>query len=193
MGLSIAAPVGPIGILCIRRTLANGMMSGLVSGLGAATADALYGSIAASGLTVIALALSEYQQSIRLAGGLFLLYLAYVTWTSRPSAEATARVAGDLLGCYLSTLFLTLANPMTVMSFAAVFAGLGLGSAGDFLTSGLLVGGVFCGSVLWWLLLAGFTCRLRSRFDSRSMLVVNRLSALLIFGFAVISLLSGSY
>lgn len=126
VGASIAAPVGPIGVLCIRRTLVGGRASGFASGLGAATADAAYGAIAALGLTSIAAFLVDHQSWLRLVGGAFLLLLGYRSFMQKP----VARGAGDLeLGwwsAYTSTLVLTIMNPMTILSFAAVFAGLGL-------------------------------------------------------------------
>ena len=143
IGFSIAAPVGPIGVLCIRRTLAEGRVSGLLSGLGAATADAVYGVIAAFGLTYVSNVLVGYQTWIRLVGGLFLCYLGIKTYLSRP-AEGPACAEGEgLLGVYVSTFLLTLTNPMTILAFTAVFAGLGIGSAtGDYGSAALLVLGV---------------------------------------------------
>src|SRR5512147_1604480 len=117
VGFSIAAPVGPIGVLCIRRTLANGRISGLVTGLGAATADGMYGCVAGFGLTFISGILIDQQMWLRLFGGLFLCYLGVKTLLSRP-AEQEAKAAGTgLLGSYASTFLLTLTNPMTIISF----------------------------------------------------------------------------
>ena len=128
IGFSIAAPVGPIGVLCIGRTLTQGRISGLISGLGAATADALYGSIAAFGLTFISTMLINQQGWIRLIGGIFLCFLGIKISLSSPARQA-ARVKGhSLVSSYASTFFLTLTNPMTILSFAAIFAGLGVGS-----------------------------------------------------------------
>lgn len=170
IGFSIAAPVGPIGVLCIRRTLAEGRVSGLLSGLGAATADGMYGVIAAFGLTYISNILIGYQSSIRLVGGLFLCYLGLKICFSRP-AEAPALAGGDgLLGAYVSTLVLTLTNPMTILSFTAVFAGLGLGTAtGDYGSAALLVLGVFSGSAAWWLILSGGVSLFRSKFTPQTL------------------------
>lgn len=184
LGFSIAAPVGPIGVLCIRRTLANGMGSGVFSGLGAATADALYGSIAALGLSVIANFLLDYQFPLRLVGGLFLLYLGYTTYQSIPSTTAAAANSEGLTSAYVSTLLLTITNPMTILSFAAVFAGLGIVSAeGDFLSPFLLILGVFVGSMLWWLILSGTVNLLRQKFDPQRLKWINQLSGFIIAGF----------
>jgi threonine/homoserine/homoserine lactone efflux protein len=191
IGFSIAAPVGPIGVLCIRRTLAEGRLAGLVSGLGAASADALYGVVAGFGLTIISGFLLEQQAVIRLVGGLFLCTLGVRTLLSAPALQA-AQVGGKgLWGAYLSTLFLTLTNPMTILSFAAIFAGLGLGAtAGDYAQAATLVLGVFCGSALWWLLLSGGVSLLRARFNPYALRWVNRISGLVILVFGVAALIS---
>ena len=139
IGFSIAAPVGPIGVLCIRRTLAEGWPSGLVSGLGAASADAIYGSIAGFGLAFISNFLVSQQFWLRLVGGIFLCYLGTRTLLSRPAEQAPVGKNGGLLAAYGSTLFLTLTNPMTIISFVAIFAGLGLAAArGNYGSAGSL-------------------------------------------------------
>ncbi|SEI97529.1 Threonine/homoserine/homoserine lactone efflux protein [Propionispira arboris] len=188
LGFSIAAPVGPIGVLCIRRTLSNGLLNGFISGLGTATADALYGCIAAFGLTVISTFLINSQFYLHLTGGLFLLYLGYKTFQSVP-AEIAAKANGKgLFGSYTSAFFLTLTNPLTIMSFAAVFAGLGIGTAGGEFASGLLVLGVFIGSMLWWLFLSGTVNLLRTRFDKKRLHWVNQISGVVITAFGILSL-----
>ena len=149
IGFAIAAPVGPIGVLCIRRTLAEGRTTGFVSGLGAATADAMYGATAAFGLTLITDFLLGGASWLRLVGGVFLLYLGIKTFLARPAEKAAETRGGGLLRAYSSTLFLTLTNPTTILSFVAVFAGLRLvGGAGGF-TAAVLVLGVFLGSAAW--------------------------------------------
>lgn len=193
IGFSIAAPVGPIGLLCIRRTLADGRAAGLVSGLGAATADALYGAVAGFGLTFISGALISQQGWLRLAGGLFLLYLGIRTFVARPAQQA-AEVRGgtSLAGAYATTLALTLTNPATILSFVGIFAGLGLASdaRGDYGSAALLVLGVFAGSALWWLLLSGGVSLLRSRVDTRAMAWINRASGTIIAAFGVLALVA---
>src|SRR3970040_603046 len=129
IGFSIAAPVGPIGVLCIRRTLTEGRIAGFVSGLGAATADAFYGAIAGFGLTFISSFLIDQQFWLRLAGGFFLLYLGVKTFRSSPPDNAALQDRSGIFGAYASTLVLTLTNPMTILSFAIIFAGLGLATA----------------------------------------------------------------
>ena len=190
VGFSIAAPVGPIGVLCIRRTLADGRAAGLVSGLGAATADAIYGSIAGFGLTFVSGFLLSQTGWLRLVGGAFLLYLGIRTLLSRPAERPAAASGTGLARAYASTFLLTLTNPATILSFVAVFAGLGLASAGgDYAAATLLVLGVFSGSALWWLLLSGGVSLFRARFDARAMRWVNRLSGVVIATFGLAALL----
>jgi len=191
IGFSIAAPVGPIGVLCIRRTLTEGRASGLVSGLGAATADAVYGSIAGFGLTLISGFLVDQQTWLRLIGGAFLCSLGIRTLLATPAEGAVAIKGNGLVGAYASTLFLTLTNPLTILSFAAIFAGLGLAStSGNYISAATLVLGVFVGSAAWWLLLSGGVSLLRSRFDARAMRWVNRISGGIITIFGALALLS---
>ncbi len=194
LGFSIAAPVGPIGVLCIRRTLGDGRASGFVSGLGAATADALYGSIAAFGMTVLSNLLVSQQIWLRLMGGAFLCYLGVKTFLSRPAARPAEVRGKGLVGAYGSTLFLTLTNPLTILSFAAIFAGLGLAAgAGNALSAVGLVAGVFTGSAAWWFILSGGVSLFRSRLDLRGLNWINRISGAIISGFGVMALLSMAF
>lgn len=155
LGFSVAAPVGPIGILCIRRTLEYGRLSGFVSGLGAAFADMIYAIIAAFGLTYISNVLTDWQDWLQLAGGLFLLYLGWKTFFAKPRSNLNEPIHKSLLNDFLSIFFLTVTNPMTIFAFLGVFAALGLTTAnGNYLHALLLVLGVFLGSATWWLLLS---------------------------------------
>jgi threonine/homoserine/homoserine lactone efflux protein len=190
IGFSIAAPVGPIGILCIRRTWAEGRLPGLISGLGAASADALYGCIAGFGLTFISSFLINQQGWFRLVGGVFLLYLGIRTFLARPPGEPSSTERTGLAGAYASTFFLTLTNPMTILAFAAIFAGLGVAREGkDYVSAVILVMGVFLGSTLWWVILSSGVGLFRKRFDLQALRWVNRISGILITGFGLISLL----
>jgi len=190
IGLAIAAPVGPIGVLCIRRTLRDGRLAGFVSGLGAATADGLYGAIAAFGLTAVSDVLVRNQTPLRLVGGLFLLGLGgriLLTAARRPQ-EAGVKAKGLLAG-YATTFGLTVTNPLTILSFAAVFTGLGLiprRTAG----AGILVLGVFLGSALWWLFLSAATGFLRRKAIDRAMTWINRISGTVIIAFGALALAS---
>src|SRR6185295_16454206 len=189
IGFSIAAPVGPIGVLCIRRTLTEGRASGFASGLGAAVADALYGAVAAYGLTAISHALEQQQFWLRLAGGVFLCWLGVKTWLSQPAAEPTAVRSGRVGGAFASTLFLTLTNPMTIISFGIVFAGLGLGGpTRDYFAATAMVLGVFLGSALWWLLLSAGVGAFRERLGPPHLRWVNRLSGLIMVAFGLFTL-----
>ena len=195
IGVAIAAPVGPIGLLCIQRTLNNGRVSGLVSGLGAATADAIYGFIAAFGLTLISAFLLKQQTWLVGIGGLYLCYLGVqMMRTSTVKAGAEAVVAGEtrglgVLSAYTSTLALTLTNPVTILSFLAIYAGLGLAAgAGDYVAASLLVVGVFTGSALWWLTLSGVVDRLRHQVDARAMHWINVGAGVVVTGFGLYAL-----
>jgi threonine/homoserine/homoserine lactone efflux protein len=191
IGFSIAAPVGPIGVLCIRRTLADGRLNGLVSGLGAATADAFYGSVAGFGLAFISGFLIGQRLWLHLIGGVFLCYLGARTFLARPAEKPAAATGKGLAGAYGSTLFLTLTNPTTIFSFAAIFAGLGVASTnGNYLLAALLVLGVFLGSALWWLILSSGVSLFRSRFGPRQMRWVNRISGIVMLAFGVLALVS---
>lgn len=191
IGFSIAAPVGPIGVLCIRRTLSDGRVAGLVSGLGAATADALYGCIAGLGLTFVSDLLIGQKLWLQLLGGAFLIYLGIRTLLSRPVGQATSVKSADLVGAYSSTFLLTLTNPVTILFFVGVMAGLGVGSAGsDYAHAAVLVLGVFVGSALWWLTLSSGVSLLRNRFDALAITWVNRISGMIITVFGLAALLS---
>jgi len=196
IGFSIAAPVGPIGILCIRRTLAEGRLAGFVSGLGAATADAVYGSIAAFGLTLVTSFLVEQRFWLRAVGGVFLFYLGVKTFLSKPQPASELNQAGEarqnLFGNYASTFVLTLTNPLTILSFAGIFAGLGLGSYinGNYLAAVTLVLGVFIGSATWWFILSGITSLFQKKLSLQLLLWVNRISGTIIILFGMLALIS---
>jgi threonine/homoserine/homoserine lactone efflux protein len=190
IGISIAAPVGPIGVLCVRRTLAQGMLVGIITGLGAASADTLYALVAASGLVLVAGFLVSNQLWIRLAGGIFLCYLGFRTGLSAPAEHAAKSGGSGLAGAYSTTFFLTITNPITIIAFVGIFAGLGLAEANrNFLSISSMVIGVFVGSMLWWLFLSGIISRYRSRFREREMLWVNRVSGIVILVFGIVAII----
>jgi threonine/homoserine/homoserine lactone efflux protein len=189
IGFSIAAPVGPIGVLCIRRTLTEGRLAGFLSGMGAASADMLYGAIAAFGLTVVQDLLLGQAVWLRLVGGIFLLYLGVRTFLSKPAERAAQTSRGGLLGAYVSTFFLTVTNPLTILSFLAIFAGLRLGETnGDYLSASFMVLGVFLGSAAWWLALSTGVSFLREKFTLALLVWVNRLAGAIIFVFGLMAL-----
>ena len=187
LGFCIAAPVGPIGVLCLRRSLTQGWLPGLVTGLGAATADALYGAVAGFGLTSISTFLVRQTFWLGLVGGLFLCRMGWGILRSepRPIEAGGAPGAAGLAGAYCSTVLLTLSNPMTILSFVAAFAGLGLGVGVDFPAAAALVAGVWVGSAAWWLLLSAGAGWFRDRLRGGAGRWINRLSGLVILGFGV--------
>lgn len=192
IGLSIAAPVGPIGVLCIRRTLADGRAIGFASGLGAATADGFYGAVAAFGLSLVTNALVDQRLWLQAVGGVFLCYLGVRTWMAVPAVVSGAAAGGrGLTTAWASTFALTLTNPATIISFAAIFAGLGLGQkVGGYGAATLMVLGVFLGSALWWLILSTGVGRLRSAFTPDRLRWVNRGAGVVIAAFGVAALVS---
>jgi threonine/homoserine/homoserine lactone efflux protein len=187
VGLSIAAPVGPIGLLCIRRTLSSGWLMGLVTGLGAATADMVYGFVAAAGLTVVTEFLVGSRPPLQFAGGAALIWLGLTFVRSELMGERVNESSGGLAAAYALTFLLTLTNPATILSFAAVMAGLGaMGATGQ--TAALVVG-VFLGSALWWLALSTGVSLIRHRLPQTALLWINRASGavLMIFGIAALT------
>lgn len=190
LGFSIAAPVGPIGLLCIRRSLADGRLAGLATGLGAATADAVYGAIAAFGLTAVSALLVSQKFWLGLVGGLFLSVLGVRTFTAPPRKDDSQDQRVTLASAYASTLVLTLTNPMTILSFVAVFAGLGLGTARDYLSASAMVLGVFIGSALWWLLLSNGVALVGSRVNAGWMRMINHISGAMIVAFGIYAIVS---
>jgi threonine/homoserine/homoserine lactone efflux protein len=191
LGFAVAATFGPIGLLCLRRTIASGFGIGFASGLGAATADAAYASLAAFSLSAITGMLVDQIVWLRLVGGLFLIYLGARTLRARParSRSGTATPRGIIEG-FASTLMLTLSNPMTILSFVGIFAGLGLGSVEGGSAGAVLVVGVFVGSAAWWLLLAACASQLRERLTPRVFRAVNVASGALIVAFGAATLAS---
>jgi threonine/homoserine/homoserine lactone efflux protein len=189
VGLSIAAPVGPIGALCIRRTLSDGRAAGLASGMGAATADMVYGAVAAFGLTAASGFLVSRQAWLSGAGGVFLLYLGVRTFGAPPSREARLPSASGLLRAYGSTFLLTLSNPVTILAFAAMFGGVGITRGDDGLSGALLVAGVLLGSATWWVILSTGVGASRAWFSDAAMPWVNRVAGVVIAAFGVAALL----
>jgi threonine/homoserine/homoserine lactone efflux protein len=167
IGFVIAAAIGPISLLCIRRTLIEGAAVGAVSGLGAATAESLYASVAAFGLTALSDVLVGARRPLGVVGGCFLLALAVHSLRTRAQA-APDRPPRTLLSAYATTLGLTIANPATILSFAAAFVGLGL-AGHDAPAAAALVVGVFSGSATWWLILARVVATFRDRLGPGSM------------------------
>jgi threonine/homoserine/homoserine lactone efflux protein len=184
IGFSIAAPVGPIGLLTIQRTLNQGPAAGLATGMGAAAADAAYGAVGAFGVTVLVQALTAARLPLAIGGAGFLLWMAWSIWRT-PVTERAAQAGGgkELWRCFAGTFVLTLSNPATILSFIAVFGAL----AGRLQVASpwTMIAGVLIGSALWWLLLATAVGRLRERFDARWRRRINVASAAVLAGFAL--------
>jgi threonine/homoserine/homoserine lactone efflux protein len=183
-GFVLAATVGPMWVLCFRRTVTYGALTGFVSGMGIAAADGLYGAVAAFGLTAVSGILLQHSFWIGLAGGAFLVYLGIKTLLSRPGSSGDTAKPASLAQAFLSTLGLTLANPPTILAFAAIFAGLGLSANADYALAASIVAGVFLGSAAWWVVLAAAGGALRDRLGPRLMRAINLVSGLTILGFA---------
>jgi threonine/homoserine/homoserine lactone efflux protein len=193
IGFAIAAPVGPIGVLCIRRSVDGGPRLGLATGAGAAVADAMYGAVAAFGLTAVSGFLAGERFWLQLLGGLFLCYLGFKSMRSkadRTSPPAPSPTGATLLAASGSTFLLTLANPATLLSFIAVFAGFGLGSAPSYSSAAALVAGVFTGSLAWWLILSQGVGLFHARLGPGWMRGINRISGVVLVLFGAAALLA---
>jgi len=187
-GFVLAATVGPMWALCLRRSLSAGTLAGFVAGMGIAAADALYGAVAAFGLTALSSFLLAQQFWLALGGGGVLLWLGARTLLAKPSALESGAAAATPYGLaagFLSTFGLTLANPPTILAFVAIFAAIGLGSHASYAAAALVVLGVFLGSALWWVILAVAAGALRERLDPRRVRAINIVSGLTILSFAI--------
>lgn len=194
VGLSIAAPLGPVNVLCIRRTLTGGFLLGLVSGCGAALADTFYGAVAAFGISVVASFLLAHETVLRLGGGLVLCILGARSFLGEVAWPHSAAGAQGLASAFVSTFLLTLTNPLVLLTIAAVSAALGL--AAEELNgpaAATVVLGVFTGSLLWWLVLLGGVGLIRDRFDERILRWVYRGSGGLLFVAGVALLASPAF
>lgn len=190
IGFAIAAPVGPIGLLCIHRSLANGFKMGLMTGLGAAFADGVYGCVAAFGLTAVSTLLISHQLWIRVIGGLFLIYFGLKLFFKKACDHAKNNHEKSILHAFTTTFFLTLTNPMTILSFVAIFAGLGIGTEHpNFMHAAMMVFGVIIGSALWWIMLSGLVSRfLHHKMNEKTMKFINKLSGVIILLFGLMAL-----
>jgi len=194
IGFAIAAPVGPIGVLCIRRSLRDGLVAGLVCGLGAASADAVYGAVAGFGLVSIIGLLNSQQDLVRLVGGAILCVLGIKVLFSDPEKVEGSNGNLRLASAYLSCFLLALANPATVFAFLAVFASIGQGLRFQgYEATAVLVSGVFAGAALWWLTLSAGASLLRDRLSLHGLAWVNRVSGglVILFGLAALAAYAG--
>ncbi|WP_108661296.1 LysE family translocator [Acuticoccus kandeliae] len=190
LGLAIAAPLGPIGALCINRTLERGILAGLAGGLGTALADGVYASLAAIGFAAFSDALARIDMPLRLLGGAFMLWLGVREMRPAPPRAPAPVRPRDLLGTTASTFLLTITNPMTILAFAALFAGLGLAATSSNADAALVVAGVFTGSMLWWCCLSGGVALARHRLPPAFARWVARLSGAILIAFGLAALLT---
>jgi threonine/homoserine/homoserine lactone efflux protein len=188
IGFFMAIPIGPIGIMCIRKTLTEGRLSGLIIGLGAATADLFYGCVAAFGLTIISDTLNSQRFWIRIIGGALLFFLGIKTFLAQPKDPKLKISGSGRLRSFFTVVILTLTNPLTIFAFIAVFAAFGLGDGLSFFSAVVLVAGVFIGSCLWFFLLTSGTLLFRKKLDLEGLKWVNKIAGILIIisGFIVI-------
>lgn len=192
LGLIITAPPGPIGTLCINRTLERGFWAGAALGLGTAMGDASYALVAVGGLAMFAQALASIAVPLAVCGGILLIWLGYRSLYAGPIAAAEIG-AGDLLRTTLSTFFLTISNPATILSFGALFAAFGLAHENSISSAVLIVGGAFIGSIAWWLFLSSMVRLARERLSDDFAATVGRLSAYLLIGFGCVALAVAGY
>lgn len=190
VGFVVAAPVGPVGVLCVRRTLVRGSVSGCATGLGAAIADTLYAIIAIYGISFIATFLLVNEFWFRLFGGIILCAMSVKTFYSGP-AESRAPISTGLTGDFLTALVITGTNPFTLIAFGVILTTIGIASAGDdYVWAEPLIAGVFIGSTLWWLTLTGISRLFRASLSHSGLRWINRVSAAVILLSGVLILIS---
>jgi len=191
LGLAVAAPLGPIGVLCINRALERGFWAGVAGGLGTALADAIYACLAAIGFSALTATLTTLAPWLKLAGGLFMLWLGCKSLRPNPrraAAPARTNEIKELSGTIASTFLLTLTNPVTIFSFAALFAGLGVTDTPGAINALAVVAGVFLGSLLWWFLLSGGVALAQQRLPEGFSLCASRMSGVILMGFGFYAL-----
>jgi threonine/homoserine/homoserine lactone efflux protein len=191
-GAAISAPVGPVNVLCVSRTIAKGWRAGVVSGLGAAAADTFYGSIAGFSISIVISFLIREQSKLRLFGGILLVLLGFWYYFKKPESLSKRGQAKADHSDFVTTFLLNLTNPTTVLSFLAVLAVLGLSEHRPAWLTLTMVGGIFAGSMAWWLILTGVTNHFRERFNDGAMLWMNRIGGIAIGAFGVVMFVLGS-
>lgn len=191
-GVAISAPVGPVNVLCVSRTIAKGWRAGIVSGFGAAAADTIYGSIAGFSISIVIGFLLREQSKLRLFGGILLVLLGIWYYRKRPESLSKQEKRSSDHSDFVTTLLLNLTNPTTVLSFLAVLAVLGLSERRPASLTLIMIGGIFAGAMAWWLILTGVTNLFRDRFNDKAMLWMNRIGGIAIGAFGVLMFLLGS-
>lgn len=184
IGVAVAAPIGPVNLICIRRTLKYGMLNGFVSGAGAAVGDGVFAIVAAFGVTAVISFVAAYSGWLQLVGGVFLLGLGVRTWFDHPHLDDKLPEGslGDLLPVISVTFFLTITNPATMLGFIAIFGGVADFTIGteDYMRASILVASVIGGSVLWWAAITGFVSLFRDRMTDTGLALLNKVSAVII-------------
>lgn len=192
IGIVVAAPVGAMGVLCIQRVLAHGWRAGFATGAGIATADAGYAALAAFGVTAVSRWMVDYQAQFRIIGGIGLIWLGWRAVRTPPAHSAAATTDSPRLSVlYSSAVGLTLTNPMTIMAFAAIFAGAGLVAQAGTGSALVVTLGVALGSLSWWIALSTGVWAVRHAVSDRVMLIVNRISGALLIAFGVLAVVAG--
>lgn len=192
IGVAVAAPIGPVNLICIRRTLKYGMLNGFVSGAGAAVGDGVFAIVAAFGVTAVITFVAAYSGWLQLVGGVFLLGLGVRTWFDHPhlNDKLPEGSLGDLLPVISVTFFLTITNPATMLGFIAIFGGVADFTIGteNYMRAALLVASVITGSVLWWAAITGFVSLFRDKMTDNGLEILNKISAVIIvvFGAAIL-------
>jgi putative LysE/RhtB family amino acid efflux pump len=188
LGLAVAAPVGPIGVLCIQRSMAAGFWAGFSGGIGTAVADAVYAGLAATGFAALASVTDGTAgQVLRWLGAAFIAWLGWRTMVA-PAVQQAADAArtGRPWRLFAVTFALTMSNPTTILSFVALFAGLGLAADATPAMAAAAVAGVFIGSLLWWAILSGGVSILRQRITERWKTWINRAAGAVLIAFAIV-------
>jgi len=184
IGVAVAAPIGPVNLICIRRTLKYGMLNGFMSGAGAAVGDGVFAIVAAFGVTAVISFVAAYSGWLQLVGGVFLLGLGVRTWFDHPHLDDKLPDGslGDLLPVISVTFFLTITNPATMLGFIAIFGGVADFTIGteDYMRASILVASVISGSVLWWAAITGFVSLFRDRMTDTGLALLNKISAVII-------------
>jgi len=188
-GLAISAPVGPVNVLCISQTLVKGPRAGVISGLGAAAADTIYGSIAGFSISFIISFLRREEFWIRIFGGMLLIGIGIVYYFKQPRPLSEQRRQTSAHAEFATAFLLNLANPTTVLSFLAVLALLGLGENRAWWLTFVLVGGIFTGAMIWWLILTVASNHFRNRFNDHATVWMNRIAGLAIGGFGLLTMI----
>lgn len=200
LGVMVAAPVGPVGLLCIRRTIQKGLLVGFATGFGAAFADAFFSAVAALGVASITDVIEKYRDELHVVGGLFLLFIAWHTWRDKPRQANTEEVekkylkkahikVGGALKAMATSFFITLTNPATLFGVMAVVAT--LGGLKNRVEAGVLITGIFLGSSLWWILLSGGVSLVRGHFTEKRVTTMNRVTAAILSLIAIWAVITG--